>query len=84
MIDENVDEFYQALRDKRYPVHQEFYERHKQRQRDVGLFIEISNASVNIRKKLWRYLDAQISNLQEIFEIGQNTQKFVLFLFNKR
>lgn len=54
IIDETVDEFYQALRDRSYPVHQEFYLRHKQRQRDLdaGLFKEISDASVNIRKKV--------------------------------
>jgi len=54
IIDETVDEFYQALRDRRYPVHQEFYERHKQRQKDLdaGLFKEITDASVNIRKKV--------------------------------
>jgi hypothetical protein len=54
VIDESVDEFYQALRDIKYPVHREFYLRHKKRQRDLdtGLFREIPDASVNIRKKL--------------------------------
>jgi len=54
VIDETVDEFYKALRDRRYPVHQEFYEKHKRSQRDLdaGLFKEIPDASVNIRKKL--------------------------------
>jgi hypothetical protein len=54
IIDETVDEFFQALGDRRYPVHHEFYKRHKQRQRDLdaGLFKEIPDASVNIRKKV--------------------------------
>ncbi|GAE48466.1 hypothetical protein [Mesobacillus boroniphilus] len=54
IIDETVDEFYQALRDRRYPVHQEFYERHKHSQEDLdaGLFKEMTDASVNVRKKV--------------------------------
>jgi len=54
VIDETVDEFYQALRDLKYPVHQELYRRHKQehRQLDTVLFKEMPDASVNIRKKL--------------------------------
>lgn len=54
ILDETVNEFYQALRDRRYPVHQEFYVRHKERQTDLdaGLFQEITDASVNIRKKV--------------------------------
>ncbi|MGE7997697.1 hypothetical protein ACQKOF_03265 [Lysinibacillus sp. NPDC093190] len=53
-FDETVDEFYQALRDLKYPVHQELYQRHKQEQRqlDTVLFKEMSDASVNIKKKL--------------------------------
>ncbi|RSD27808.1 hypothetical protein [Mesobacillus subterraneus] len=56
-IGETVDEFYQALRDRRYPVHQEFYKRHKQRQKDLdaGLFKEIPDASINFRKKVFFY-----------------------------
>ncbi|MGA3674350.1 hypothetical protein [Lysinibacillus agricola] len=52
VFDETVDEFYQALRDLRYPVHQELYQRHKQEQRhlDTVLFKEMPDASVNIRK----------------------------------
>ncbi|WP_374967056.1 hypothetical protein [Lysinibacillus sp. RS5] len=54
VFDETVDEFYQALRDLKYPVHQELYQRHKQEQRhlDTVLFKEMPDASVNIRKKL--------------------------------
>jgi len=54
VFDETVDEFYQALRDLKYPVHQELYQRHKQDQRnlDTVLFREMPDASVNIRKKL--------------------------------
>ncbi|WHX39751.1 hypothetical protein QNH36_19180 [Mesobacillus sp. AQ2] len=54
IIDETVDEFYQALKDKRYPVHQEFYVRHKQSQEDLdaGFFKEMADASVNTRKKV--------------------------------
>ncbi|MGE6517565.1 hypothetical protein [Lysinibacillus sphaericus] len=54
VFDEAVDEFYQALRDLKYPVHQELYQRHKQEQRhlDTVLFKEMPEASVNIRKKL--------------------------------
>lgn len=53
IIDETADEFYQALRDRKYPIHREFYEKNKQRQRDLDsrLFKEFSDASVNIRKK---------------------------------
>ncbi|GAB0169785.1 hypothetical protein LSPCS325_32220 [Lysinibacillus sp. CTST325] len=60
IFDETVDEFYQALRDLKYPIHQEFYQRYKQRpkqqqqQRDLDtvLFKEMPDESVNIRKKL--------------------------------
>ncbi|WP_316568833.1 hypothetical protein [Neobacillus sp. YIM B06451] len=54
VFDETVDEFYQALRDIKYPVHQELYLRnkHKQIHLDTVLFKEIPDASVNIRKKL--------------------------------
>ena len=60
-FDETADEFYQALRDRRYPPHREFYVKYKQRQRDLnnGLFKDFSNASVNIRKKgLFREVEA--------------------------
>ena len=55
---ETVDEFYQALRDLKYPVHQEFYERYKQkpteqqRYLEIAIFKEMPDASVNVRKKL--------------------------------
>lgn len=54
VFNETIDEFYQALRDIKYPVHQELYHRNKQKQRhlDTVLFKEIPGASVNIRKKL--------------------------------
>lgn len=60
VFDETVDEFYQALRDLKYPVHQEFYQRYKQKPKqqqqqrdlDTALFKEMPDASVNIRKKL--------------------------------
>ncbi|MCQ6275308.1 hypothetical protein JMM81_10065 [Bacillus sp. V3B] len=54
VFDETVDEFYQALRDIKYPVHQDLYRRNKQKQRhlDTVLFKEMPDASVNIRKKL--------------------------------
>jgi hypothetical protein len=54
VFEETVDQFYQALRDLKYPLHQEFYQKHKKRQRDldIGLFKEIPDASVNIRKRL--------------------------------
>jgi len=53
VIDETADEFYQALRDSKYPVHRAFYEKHNQMQRDLDsrLFKDFSDASVNIRKK---------------------------------
>jgi len=56
-----VDEFYQALRDRRYPVHEEFYQSHKEfykrnkhmkNNMDTALFKEMPDASVNIREKL--------------------------------
>ena len=61
VFNETVDEFYQALRDRKYPVHQEFYrkhiafyKRHKNKYGDIdtALFKEIPDASVNLRKKL--------------------------------
>ena len=58
VFDETVSEFYQALRDLKYPVHKEFYQRYKQmpkqqqRNLDTVLFKEMPDASVNIRKKL--------------------------------
>ncbi|MFC9541524.1 hypothetical protein ACFTQ7_16840 [Lysinibacillus sp. NPDC056959] len=58
VFDETVDEFYQALRDLKYPVHQEVFQRFKlrskqqQRHLDTALFKEMPDASVNIRKKL--------------------------------
>ncbi|TQR39711.1 hypothetical protein C7Y47_01385 [Lysinibacillus sphaericus] len=60
VFDETVDAFYQALRDLKYPIHQEFYQRYKQKPKqqqqqrdlDTALFKEIPDASVNIRKKL--------------------------------
>ncbi|MFB7158853.1 hypothetical protein, partial [Lysinibacillus sp. NPDC056232] len=57
-LNETEDEFYQALRDLKYPVHQELYNRYKlrskqqQRHLDTFLFKEMPDASVNIRKKL--------------------------------
>jgi len=58
VIDETVDEFYQSLRDLKYPIHQEVYQRFKQkpnqqqRHLDTVLFKEMPDASVNVRKKL--------------------------------
>ena len=58
VFDETVDEFYQALRELKYPVHQEVYQRYKkkpkqqQRHLDTNLFKEMPDASVNIRRKL--------------------------------
>jgi len=51
---ETVDEFYQALRDKKYPVHQNLYQKyqHEQRNLDTVLFKDMPDASVNVRKKL--------------------------------
>ncbi|MGE7908126.1 hypothetical protein [Lysinibacillus xylanilyticus] len=57
-FDETVDEFYEALRDLKYPVHQELYKRYKlrskeqQRHLNTILFKEMPDASVNIREKL--------------------------------
>lgn len=58
VFDETVDEFYKALRDLKYPVHQELYQRYKQnskqqqRHLETVLFKEMPDASVNIRKKI--------------------------------
>ncbi|PJO44802.1 hypothetical protein [Lysinibacillus xylanilyticus] len=58
VFDETVDEFYEALRDLKYPVHQELYKRYKLRSKeqqshlDTILFKEMPDASVNIREKL--------------------------------
>ena len=57
-FDETVDEFYQALRDIKYPVHQELYQRYQQKPKqlqrhlDTVLFKEMLDASINIREKL--------------------------------
>ncbi|SEM78327.1 hypothetical protein SAMN04487786_2595 [Paenisporosarcina quisquiliarum] len=56
VFDETVDEFYQALRDIKYPVHEELYQRYKQKPKqnhlDTVLFKEKPDASINIREKL--------------------------------
>lgn len=61
VFDETEDEFYQALRDLKYPVHQEFYRKHyeffKKHKNKYGsiddeLFKDIPDASVNFRKKV--------------------------------
>ncbi|MGE7921518.1 hypothetical protein ACQKM9_21685 [Viridibacillus sp. NPDC093762] len=58
VFEETVDEFYKALRDLKYPVHQELYQRYKQKPKqqqrhlDTVLFKEMPDASLNIRKKL--------------------------------
>lgn len=57
-FDETVDEFYQALRELKYSVHKEFYQRYKQKPKeqqrhlDTNIFKEMPDASLNIRKKL--------------------------------
>ncbi|WP_028401370.1 hypothetical protein [Ectobacillus panaciterrae] len=58
-FDETVDEFYQALRTRKYPVHQKIYHKIKNSQhpratRDLNtiLFKEYPNASINFRKKV--------------------------------
>lgn len=58
VFDETVDEFYQALRELKYSVHQEFYQRYilmpkeQQRHLHTNIFKEMPDASVDIRKKL--------------------------------
>ena len=54
VFDETVDEFYQALRDVKYQVHQELYQRYKQQQNqlDTVIFREMPDASINVREKL--------------------------------
>ncbi|MEK3727040.1 MULTISPECIES: hypothetical protein [Lysinibacillus] len=58
VIDETVDEFYLALRDLKYPIHQEVFQRYKQKSKqqqrhlDTALFKEMPDASVNVRKKI--------------------------------
>lgn len=58
IFDETVEGFYQALRDLKYSVHQELYQRYKQKPKeqqrhlDTVLFKEMPDASVSIRKKL--------------------------------
>ena len=58
---ETVDQFYEALRKRTYPVHQEFYRRHyefykkhknKLGNMDSALFKDMPDASVNFRKKV--------------------------------
>src|SRR4051812_21377800 len=58
---ETVDQFYEALRKRSYPVHQEFYRKHydfykkhknKLGNMDTALFKDMPDASVNFRKKV--------------------------------
>ncbi|WP_026575584.1 hypothetical protein [Bacillus sp. UNC438CL73TsuS30] len=58
---ETVDQFYEALRKRSYPVHQEFYRKHydfykkhknKLGNMDTALFKDMPNASANFRKKV--------------------------------
>lgn len=51
---ETVDQFYEALRKRSYPVHQEFYKKHKNKMgsMDTALFKDMPDASVSIRKKV--------------------------------
>lgn len=58
---ETVDQFYEALRKRSYPVHQEFYRKHyefykrhknKLGKMDTTLFKDMPDSSVNFRKKV--------------------------------
>lgn len=58
---ETVDQFYEALRKRNYPVHKEFYRKHydfykkhknKLGNMDTALFKDLDDASVNFRKKV--------------------------------
>ncbi|WP_026575625.1 hypothetical protein [Bacillus sp. UNC438CL73TsuS30] len=58
---ETVDQFYEALRKRSYPVHQEFYRKHyefykkhknKLGNMDTALFKDMPDASANFRKKV--------------------------------
>ena len=58
---ETVDQFYETLRKRSYPVHQEFYRKHyefykkhknKLGNMDTALFKDMPEASVNFRKKV--------------------------------
>ncbi|TQR15609.1 hypothetical protein [Psychrobacillus soli] len=72
-FDETVDEFYQALRDVKYPGHQELYQRYmqkpksQQRHLDTVLYKEMPDASINIREKL---LFNEIEGLNYIISDG--------------
>lgn len=58
IFEETVDEFYQALRDLKYSVHQEFYQKYKQKPKEqqrhlhTVLFKDMPDASISIRKKI--------------------------------
>ena len=58
---ETIDQFYEALRKRSYPAHQEFYRKHyefykinknKLGNMDTALFKDMPDASVNFRKKV--------------------------------
>ncbi|MDM5329861.1 hypothetical protein [Neobacillus sp. CF12] len=58
---ETIDQFYEALRKRSYPVHQEYYNKHyafykhhknKLGNMDSALFKDMPDASVNFRKKM--------------------------------
>jgi hypothetical protein len=61
IFNETVDQFYEALRKRSYPVHQEFFikhlefykrNKHLKSHMDIALFKEIPHASINIREKV--------------------------------
>jgi hypothetical protein len=61
IFSETINQFYEALKKRSYPVHQEyyrkhyeFYKRHKNKygSMDTALFKDMAGASVNFRKKL--------------------------------
>lgn len=57
VFEETADEFYQALRELKYPVHQELVRNHQQKPKeqqihlDTTIFKEIPDATVNFRIK---------------------------------
>lgn len=58
VFSETVDEFYKALRELKYPVHQKYYQKYiqlpkqEQRHMDTNLFKEMTDASVSFRKRV--------------------------------
>ena len=92
VFSETVDEFYTAIRELNYPVHQEYYQKYMQlpkqerrhRHLDTNLFKDMPDASVSFRKKVlfseveeFNYLIFHGNNIRPYPDIDINYHKAV-------